>query len=58
MTSLDEHLEADACPHLAVFLRSADELPDVLASFYSLGIRRGGWLAHRSLIFSIPVRDD
>jgi hypothetical protein len=49
MTSLDEHLEADACPHLAVFLRSADELPGVLASFYSLGVRRGGWLAHRAL---------
>jgi hypothetical protein len=49
MTSLAEHLEAEACPHLAVFLRSADELPGVLASFYSLGLRRGGWLAHRSL---------
>jgi hypothetical protein len=49
MTALEQHLEAEACPHLAVFLRSADELPGVLASFYSLGIRRGGWLAHRSL---------
>jgi MEDS: MEthanogen/methylotroph, DcmR Sensory domain len=49
MTALDQHLEADACPHLAVFLRSADELPGVLVSFYSLGLRRGGWLAHRAL---------
>ena len=48
-TSLAEHLEAEACPHLAVFLRSADELPGVLASFYALGVRRGGWLAHRAL---------
>jgi MEDS: MEthanogen/methylotroph, DcmR Sensory domain len=49
MTTLDQHLEAEACPHLAVFLRSADELPGVLVSFYSLGLRRGGWLAHRAL---------
>jgi MEDS: MEthanogen/methylotroph, DcmR Sensory domain len=49
MTSLAEHLEAEACPHLAVFLRSADELPGVLVSFYALGLRRGGWLAHRAL---------
>jgi hypothetical protein len=49
MTDLDQHFEAEACPHLAVFLRSADELPGVLASFYSLGLRRGGWLAHRAL---------
>jgi hypothetical protein len=49
MTALDQHLEAEACPHLAVFLRSADELPGVLVSFYSLGLRRGGWLAHRAL---------
>lgn len=49
MTALDQHLEAEACPHLAVFLRSANELPGVLVSFYSLGLRRGGWLAHRAL---------
>jgi MEDS: MEthanogen/methylotroph, DcmR Sensory domain len=49
MTSLAEHLEAEACPHLAVFLRSLDELPGVLVSFYALGLRRGGWLAHRAL---------
>jgi MEDS: MEthanogen/methylotroph, DcmR Sensory domain len=49
MTTLAEHLEAEACPHLAVFLRSLDELPRVLVSFYALGLRRGGWLAHRAL---------
>ena len=48
-SSLAEQLEAEACPHLAVLLRSVDELPAVLASFYSLGVRRGGWLAHRAL---------
>ena len=35
MTSLAEHIEAEACPHLAVFLRGPDELPQVLASFYN-----------------------
>lgn len=49
MTSLAEHLDAEPCPHLAVFLRSLDELPGVLVSFYALGARRGGWLAHRAL---------
>ena len=49
MSSLAEHLEAEACPHLAVFLNSLDELPGVLVSFYALGARRGGWLAHRAL---------
>jgi hypothetical protein len=49
MTTITQHLEAEACPHLAVFLRSEDELPGVLVSFYSLGLRRGGWLAHRAL---------
>jgi MEDS: MEthanogen/methylotroph, DcmR Sensory domain len=49
VSSLEAHLEAEACPHLAVFLRGADELPQVLVSFYALGVRRGGWLAHRAL---------
>ena len=54
MTSLAEHVEGEACPHLAVFLRTADELPRVVADFYALGARRGGWLAHRTL----PGRGD
>jgi MEDS: MEthanogen/methylotroph, DcmR Sensory domain len=49
VTSLEAHVEAEACPHLAVLLRGPDELPQVLASFFALGIRRGGWLAHRAL---------
>jgi hypothetical protein len=49
MSTLAEHVEAEACPHLAVFLPSADALPELLVSFYSLGVRRGGWLAHRAL---------
>jgi hypothetical protein len=49
MSSLEAHLAGDACPHLAVFLRTADELPRVVADFYALGARRGGWLAHRTL---------
>jgi hypothetical protein len=42
-------LREGACPHLAVLLRTADELPPVLASFYALGAERGGWLVHRAL---------
>jgi hypothetical protein len=49
MTSLAEHVEGEACPHLAVFLRTRDEVPRVVADFYALGARRGGWLAHRTL---------
>jgi hypothetical protein len=49
MSSLEAHVEGEACPHLAVFLRTADELPRVVADFYALGARRGGWLAHRTL---------
>jgi hypothetical protein len=49
VSSLAEHLEAEACPHLAVFLNSPEELPGVLVNFYALGARRGGWLAHRAL---------
>jgi hypothetical protein len=49
MSSLEAHLDGEACPHLAVFLRTADELPRVVADFYALGAHRGGWLAHRTL---------
>jgi MEDS: MEthanogen/methylotroph, DcmR Sensory domain len=48
-SSLAGHIDAEACPHLAVFLRGPDELPAVLASFFALGVRRDGWLAHRAL---------
>ncbi len=46
---VDPQVGADSCPHLAVLLKSYDELPQVLASFYALGAKRNGWLAHRSL---------
>ncbi len=49
MSSLEAHLDGEPCPHLAVFLRTAAELPRVVADFYALGARRGGWLAHRTL---------
>jgi MEDS: MEthanogen/methylotroph, DcmR Sensory domain len=47
--SLEAVVPARTCEHLAVLLRSEDELPSVLASFYALGARRGGWLVHRAL---------
>jgi hypothetical protein len=37
------------CPHMAILLDSIDEVAPALASFYSLGLRRNGWLFHRSL---------
>jgi hypothetical protein len=46
---VDPQAGAASCPHLAVLLKSHDELPEVLASFYALGAKRNGWLAHRSL---------
>jgi MEDS: MEthanogen/methylotroph, DcmR Sensory domain len=42
-------LDGGSCPHLAVLLKREDDLYPVLASFYALGAKRGGWLAHRSV---------
>jgi len=42
-------LDGESCPHVAVLLRTEDELVPVLASFYALGVRRNGWLVHRSV---------
>ncbi len=42
------------CPHMAILLDSKDDVAPALASFYSLGLRRNGWLLHRSL----PGRSD
>ena len=47
--ALHPALENGSCPHLAGLLRSEEELPQVLASFYALGAKRDGWLAHRSV---------
>lgn len=37
------------CPHMAILLDSMDDVAPALASFYSLGLRRNGWLFHRAL---------
>jgi MEDS: MEthanogen/methylotroph, DcmR Sensory domain len=47
--TLGPALESGACPHLAVVLRSEAEFAPVVASFYSLGEKRGAWLAHRAV---------
>lgn len=46
---IEPALERGDCEHTAVLLRSAEDLPPVLASFYSLGASRNGWLVHGSL---------
>jgi hypothetical protein len=46
---VDPQAGAGSCPHVAVLLKTHDELPEVLASFYALGAKRNGWLSHRSL---------
>ena len=53
MSGAAEHLEPEARPHLAALLRDADELPQVLVSFYALGAGRGGWLAYH--LFATPI---
>jgi hypothetical protein len=47
-SALAGSVERSSCPHLAVLLRTEDELVPVLASFYALGVRRRGWLVHRA----------
>jgi MEDS: MEthanogen/methylotroph, DcmR Sensory domain len=41
--------DGGACPHMSILLDTFDDVPAALASFYALGLRRGGWLFHRSL---------
>jgi hypothetical protein len=38
-----------SCPHMAILLDSVADVAPALASFYSLGLRRNGWLFHRAL---------
>ncbi|WP_028068131.1 hypothetical protein [Solirubrobacter soli] len=45
----DAAFTPDACPHVAILLSRADEVPGALAAFYSLGVKRYGWMYHRSL---------
>ena len=47
--ALDPALDGGACPHVAVLLRSEEDFAPVVASFYTLGAKRGGWLVHRSV---------
>ncbi|HEY1275713.1 MAG TPA: MEDS domain-containing protein [Thermoleophilaceae bacterium] len=46
-----ERVVADhsTCPHMAILLDTVDDVAPALASFYGLGLRRGGWLFHRSI---------
>ena len=46
--ALGSSVERSSCPHLAVLIRTEDELLPVLATFYALGVRRNGWLVHRA----------
>jgi hypothetical protein len=48
-SALAPALDSGACPHLAVLLRNDAEFAPVVASFYSLGAKRGGFLAHRGV---------
>jgi hypothetical protein len=45
---LGELLETRRCPHLAILLRSHDEVLPAQASFYAMGLRRNGFVVHRA----------
>ena len=47
--ALAPEVDGGACPHFAVLLRSAEEFAPIVASFYSLGAKRRGWLVHRGV---------
>ena len=46
---LEGLLEGRQCPHLAMLLRDPHEIYAAQASFYALGVRRNGWILHRSI---------
>jgi DNA-binding CsgD family transcriptional regulator len=48
-SAIDEIVGARKCPHLAMLLRSVQEVHVAQASFYGLGLRRNGWVLHRSV---------
>ena len=48
-SALDDALGARKCPHLAMLLQSMQEVHVAQASFYGLGLRRNGWILHRSI---------
>src|SRR5262245_39501682 len=45
----DAAFTPDVCPHVAIMLSGAEEVPAALANFYTLGAKRNGWMYHRSL---------
>jgi MEDS: MEthanogen/methylotroph, DcmR Sensory domain len=51
---LDDLVDRLPCPHVAILLRSPAEIYRVQASFYAIGLRRNGFVVHRSL----PGRSD
>jgi DNA-binding CsgD family transcriptional regulator len=46
---LGQALSGRSCAHLAILLRSLDEVAAAQASFYAVGARRNGWLLHHAL---------
>ena len=46
---LVQALSGRSCAHLAILLRSLDEVPEAQAAFYAVGARRNGWLLHHAL---------
>jgi hypothetical protein len=46
---VSEHIAEGGCPHLAVLLKTVDDLPRVLASFYALGAKRNAFIVHRAM---------
>jgi hypothetical protein len=49
VTQVEHVFRRADCEHVAALLKSAEELPPVIASFLSLGAARNGWLVHGSL---------
>jgi DNA-binding CsgD family transcriptional regulator len=47
--ALEDALGSRKCPHLAMLLRSVQEVHVAQASFYGLALRRNGWVLHRSI---------
>lgn len=46
---LEPVLAGGSCPHMSILVESDADVAGALASFYSLGLRRNGWLFHRAL---------
>jgi hypothetical protein len=47
--TIEPALARNECEHMAALVRSAGDLPPLLASFFRLGASRNGWLVHGSL---------